>query len=217
MRKLVKLVLEALLPSALRIRLLRFRGAQIGVGCVIKPFTILDATEIKLGNYSFIAGFNLIHRLKRLEMGSGTRLSSFNWITGAGTGTLAFGDNSAATRLHFFEASGNINVGANTIVAGRGTHFLTHGISSRNLDDVRPITIGPWCYIGSSSRFVPGSGVSKGTFVGMGSVVTKFIYDEFVLVAGSPAIPKKKLSAEDIYFKRDFLPHEHHPMGYEGK
>lgn len=217
MLRLVRLVFEALLPSFMRIRMLRWRGAEIGEGCVIKPFTVLDARQLVLGNYVYIGGFNLIHRLKVLEMGSGARLSGFNWLTGAGVGSITFGKNAAATRLHFFEASGDINVGENTIIAGRGTHLFTHGISSTNLDDVRAINIGPWSYIGSASRFVPGSGVSKASFVGMASVVTKHISDEYVLVAGSPAVVKKQLSPDDIYFRRDFLPHEHHPDGFNGK
>jgi acetyltransferase-like isoleucine patch superfamily enzyme len=126
------------------------------------------------------------------------------------------GHNSAITRLHFFEASGGILIGDNTIIAGRGSHFFTHGISSTNLDDVRSIEIGSWCYIGSTSRFVPASGVARGTFVGLGAVVTKAFKDEFVLIAGNPAIIKKRLSPDDAYFDRGFLPHDHHPPGYTG-
>lgn len=179
-------------------------------------FTVLDAANVTLGDHVQIAAFNLLHRLKSLEMGPGSRMNGFNWITGARTGSLVMGMNAAITRLHFFEASGDVFVGENTIIAGRGTHFFTHGISSTNLDDVRPIKIGPWSYIGSSSRFVPGSGCAEGTFVGMGTVVTKNFEERYVLIAGSPASIRKRLSAGDAYFSRDFLPHDHHPEGYDG-
>ncbi len=207
--------LSALLPSRVRIVLLRLRGAQIGKDCRIGMFTIIDARQIVVGDYVQIASFNLIHRVVRLEMGTGSRMNGFNWITGARTGSFRLGHNSAITRLHFFESSGDILIGDNTIIAGRGSHFFTHGISSTDLDDVRSIEIGSWCYIGSTSRFVPGSGVARGTFVGMGAVVTKSFKDEFVLLAGNPAIVKKQLSPNDIYFDRSFLPHDHHPLGYE--
>ncbi len=141
---------------------------MIGQGCRIGLLTVLDAKRVVLGDNVKIAGFNLLHRLVALEMGSGSRMNGFNWVTGAGAGSLRLGCNAAITRFHFFEASGNIVVGDNTIIAGRGSHFFTHGISSTNLDDVRSIEIGPWCYVGSTSRFVPGSCVSRGTFVGMG-------------------------------------------------
>ena len=207
--------LIALMPSALKIAVLRRRGARIGKNCRI-GMTLVDAKRIHLGDNVQIASFNLMHRLDALEMGTGSRMNGFNWITGAGTGTFSVGLNSAITRLHFFEASASISIGDNTIIAGRNSHFFTHGISSTNLDDMRPIQIGSWCYIGSSSRFVPGAQVAKGTFVGMGSVVTKAFADEFVLVAGGPAVVKKQLSPNDVYFDRPFLPHDHHPAGYKG-
>lgn len=215
MNNLLSIVFSALLPSRLRIALLRARGAQIGKGCRIGMFTLLDAKNIVVGDYVQIASFNLIHRVVRLEMGAGSRMNGFNWITGAKTGSFRLGRNSAITRFHFFEASGDIKIGDNSIIAGRGSHFFTHGISSTNLDDVRPIEIGSWCYIGSASRFVPASGVARGTFVGLGSVVTKAFKDEFVLIAGNPAIIRKKLSSDDVYFDRGFLPHDHHPLEYK--
>lgn len=212
----IALFFEALLPSRLRIAVLRMRGAKIGQGCFIGSFCLLDAKVIRLGDHVRIARFNLIHRLVELQMDDGSRMNGFNWITGASTGKLQVGRNTAITRFHFFEASGDIILGANTIVAGRNSHFFTHGISSTNLDDVRSIEIGPWSYIGSSARFVPGSGVSAGTFVGMGAVVSKRIDDEYVLVAGNPARVVKSLGRCDPYFDRSFLPHDHHPKHYSG-
>lgn len=203
------------LPGRLRIAYLRLRGAKIGRDCRIGP-SLINARTLVIGDNVYIGGFNLLHRLNRLEMQSGSRMNNFNWVTGAGTGDFIVERNSAITRLHFFEASGTIRVGANSIVAGRGSHFFTHGISSTNLDDVRPITIGPWCYVGSSSRFVPGASIARGTFVGMGAVVTKESTEEYILLGGSPARVVKTLSRADIYFDRAFLPHDHHPPTYRG-
>lgn len=210
---LLRSVITALLPSRAKIWVLRRMGARIGRGCYI-GLSVIDAQDIEIGDHVRIASFNLVHRLTLLQMGQGSRMNGFNWITGAGIGEFVLGHHSAITRLHFFEASGSIYIGDNSIIAGRGSHFFTHGISSTNLDDVRPIEIGSWCYVGTSSRFVPGSGVSEGTFVGMGAVVTKRIADPYVLVAGNPAIIKKHLSAKDAYFNRSYLAHDHHPMGY---
>ncbi len=186
---------------------------MIGQHCYI-GFSFIQAQNIVIGDYVRIASFNLLHRLTSLEMGDGSRMNSFNWITGASTGKFSVGNHSAITRLHFFESSGSIYIGDNSIIAGRGTHFFTHGISSYNLDDIRPIVIGSWCYVGSSSRFVPGSGLGDGSFVGMGAVVTKRFEEIHVLVAGNPACIKKRLSPTDPYFDRAFLPHDHLPIGY---
>ena len=207
--------LVALLPSALKIALLRARGAKIGRQCRI-GLSVIDAESIELGDNVQIASFNLLHRLDRLVMKTGSRMNGFNWITGARTGSFFVGRNSAITRFHFFEASASVFIGDNTIIAGRSSHFFTHGISSTNLDDMRPIHIGPWCYVGTSSRFTPGSAIAEGTFVGMGSVVTKPFDDQYVLLAGAPAAVRRRLSPTDIYFARDFLPHDHHPPGYDG-
>jgi acetyltransferase-like isoleucine patch superfamily enzyme len=207
--------LVVFLPSVLKIAYYRARGAKIGKNCFV-GFTIINSKTIELGDNVQIASFNLIHRLDEFSMKSGSRMNGFNWITGAGTGSFSLGRNSAITRLHFFEASASIYIDDNTIIAGRNSHFFTHGISSTNLDDMRPIHIGPWCYIGSSSRFVPGAEVAEGTFVGMGSVVTKKFAETHVLLGGVPATIKKKLSPEDVYFNRPFLPHDHHPPNYDG-
>lgn len=206
----------ALMPSPIKIILLRARGAKIGRNCRI-GLSLIDAKNIEIGDNVQIASFNLIHRIDQLVMKSGSRMNGFNWLTGAGTGSFHLGRNSAITRLHFFEASASIFIDDNTIVAGRNTHFFTHGISSTNLDDMRPIRIGPWCYIGSSSRFVPGAEVAEGTFVGMGSVVTKRFTETHVLLGGAPATVKKHLSPQDVYFDRPFLPHDHHFPNYDGQ
>lgn len=205
----------AVLPSRLKIMCYRLMGAKIGKNCYI-GMSILDAVRLEIGDNVYIGHFNLLWRFKELKLETGSRLAMFNWITGARQGRFYLGRNSAITRFHFIEASANIFIGSNSIIAGRSSHLMAHGISSTNLDDQRPIKIGNWCYIGSSSRFVPGSGVSDYTFVGMGSVVTKKYSDKYVLVAGNPAVIKKQLSREDAYFDRTYLPHEHHPHTYKG-
>lgn len=205
----------ALLPSAMKIACLRAQGAKIGRNCFI-GLTLIDAARIELGDNVRIASFNLIHRLDEFVLKSGSRMNGFNWITGARTGSFYLGRNSAITRLHFFEASASIFIGDNTMIAGRNSHFFTHGISSTNLNDMRPVKIGAWCYIGSSSRFVPGVEVAEGTFVGMGSVVTKKFTETYVLLGGIPATVRKKLSPNDRYFSRPFLPHDHHRQDYNG-
>lgn len=203
------------LPSLLKIWALRRLGFNIGRDCHI-GFSLIDAKNISLGDSVRIESFNIIHRLNNFHINTGGRINGFNWITGARTGSFFVGFNSAITRFHFFEASGSIYIGDNTIIAGRSSHFFTHGISSTNLDDIRSIQVGSWCYVGSSSKFVPGAEIANGTFVGMGSVVTRKFSDEYVLVAGAPAIIRKQLSPDDIYFSRPFLPHDHHPSNYEG-
>jgi acetyltransferase-like isoleucine patch superfamily enzyme len=205
-----------ILPSTLKILLLRALGVKIGRRCYI-GFSIISCESLIMGRDVYIGHFNLIWRLKHLNIGSGSTITMFNWITGARMGSFFMGANSAITRWHFLESSGDIRLGNNSIIAGRCSHLFTHGISSTNLDDIRSIIIGNWCYVGSSCRFVPGAGTTDYVFVGMGSVVTKKISDDYVLVGGSPAIIRKKLKSTDLYFDRPFLPHAHHSSEYKGE
>ena len=195
--------------------MLRLLGANIDEGCYI-GFTLILASEIMLGNNVRIGHFNLLSRLTMLNLETGSRIGDFNWVTGALAGAFSLGRNSSVRRFHFIEASGGVTIGDNTIIAGRSTQMFTHGLSSTCLDDVRPIHIGDWCYVGAACRFLPGTVIARGTFVGMGSVVTKTFSDEFVLIAGCPATVKKRLSPNDAYFARSFLRHAHHPAGYTG-
>lgn len=208
---LIWVVVLALLPSRLTIALLRMSGARIGKGCYI-GISILSARNIILGDHVRIGHFNLLHRLSDLAMERGSKIESMNWITGAGTGGLFMGRNSSIRRMHFFEASGSIRIGNNTIIAGRNSLFFTHGQAPGNLNDIRPIEIGDWCYVGAAARFLPGSGVSEHSFVAMGAVVTKMHKESYVLIGGSPGRVVKAIEPDAAYFKRDWLVHSHHPI-----
>lgn len=212
--KILKFLI-ALLPSRLKILYYRSRGAKIGKECYI-GMSIIDSKDIEIGDCVYIGSFNLIWRLVELKLESGSRIEMGNWITGGRLGGFRLGKNSAIQRFHFMEASSDITIGNNCIIAGRNSHFFSHGISSVDLDVKQPILIGNWVYIGSSCRFAPGTGVNDFTFVGMGAVVTKKHKDNYVLLAGNPAIVKKILSPHDAFFNRQYLPHSHHPAKYKG-
>lgn len=198
-----------LLPSKLKIRIYRLLGANIGKNSYI-GFSIISADIIELGDSVYIGHFNLIWRLKSLRLMSGSRIGQFNWLTGASTGSFVIGNNSAITRFHFLESSADIVIGNNSIIAGRSSHFFTHGLTPTSREDLRAIQISDWCYIGSSVRFVPGVIISDHSFVGMGSVVTKQFDEPYILIAGNPAQIKKKLTKNDAYFSRNHLDHDHH-------
>ncbi len=207
-------IVLALLPSRLKIALLRARGARIGKGCYI-GMSVIDVKRLVMGDHVRIGSFNLLHRLPDLVMESGSKIEAMNWVTGAGAGALYLGLNSSIRRLHFFEASGTVRIGSNTIIAGRNSLFFTHGQSPASINDVRPIEIGDWCYIGAAARFLPGAGVSDHCFVAMGAVVTKMHRDRYVVVGGSPARVVKEIAVDATYFQRDRLVHGHHPKPRE--
>lgn len=209
-------ILLVFFPSKTKIWILRRMGWDIGRHCHI-GFSIVQADHIMLGDNVYIGHLNVIWRLRRLDMGSGSRINFKNWISGARKGTFKLGKNSAVSGRHFIDASGNITLGDNSIIAGRESQFFSHGISPGCLDDKRPIEIGDWCYIGSACRFVPGTRVPSHCFVGMGSVVTKAHEEEYVLLGGVPAKIRKKLHKSDTFFNRPYFPHSHHLPTYDGK
>lgn len=212
---LILKILLLLMPSKIKICCYRLSGAKIGSHCYI-GFSIVDASNLQMGDYSYIGHFNLIWRLKTLTMGRGSRITMLNWITGARQGDFKLGANSSVSILHFLEASADIQIGSNTIIAGRASQFFTHGITPTNLDDQRSIIIGDWCYVGSAARFTPGSSIADHTFVGMGAIVTKQINENYILLGGSPAKTIKNLSKDDFFFQQSYLSHSHHSSKYAG-
>ena len=119
-------------------------------------------------------------------------------------------ENSSVSVLHYIEASGDVSIGANSIIAGRSSQFFTHGIRPDKLDDVSPIVIGDWCYVGSAARFLPGSGLADHCFLGMGAVVTRRFENGYMLLGGCPAKEIKPLPEDSVFFDRPHLPQPHH-------
>ncbi|MHA6298271.1 acyltransferase [Devosia sp. CAU 1758] len=205
----------SILPSVLKLPILRLTGAKIGKGCYI-GFSIINARTIEIGDHVNIGHMNLIWNLKTLSLATGSKIGDFNWIAGGGIGALLMGRNCSIRRFHFLEASGNISMGANSILAGRSSKLFTHGLSPSKFEDIRPIEIAEWCYVGAGCSFVPGANVAKGTFVGMGAVVSKPSLTTYILLAGNPAVQVKTLDPNDTYFIQPFLRHAHHPDTYAG-
>lgn len=218
MSKAIRFVVSVVimfLPSFMKVFVWRLQGHSVGKGCRI-GCTYIDVKRLDLGDHVDIRSFSLIRGLRCVKLETGSKIGGGNWITGGGKGKFGLGRNSSIRRFHFFESSGNIYIGENTIVAGRGSMFYTHGLSPSDLNMILPINIGNWCYIGSASRFLPGSAVQDGTFVGMGAVVTKAHMKEYSLVAGNPATVKRIFSRDSLYFDRDFIRHNTHPDLYNG-
>lgn len=205
----------ALLPSKIKIWVLRFKGAKIGRSCRI-GLTIIDSENIDIGDYVYIGNFNIIWRLNNLKLETGSKLGDGNWITGGGGGSFSLGRNSSLRRFHYLDASGSIKIGMNSILAGRGIQMITHGLHPETFQYMRPIVIDDWCYIGAFTKFVPGSSICKGTFVGMGAVVTKSHHEEYILLGGNPARKIRSLDVNSRYFQASYLPHNHHPSDYLG-
>jgi len=192
-----------------------FLGWLIGVKISKNSYiglSIVSASEITFGDNIYVGNFNYIGRLKVLKLCDGCRVKSFNWISGAWLGTFVLKKNSALQRLSYYDCSGSIFIGENTIIAGRGSQFYTHGVTPDDLDQFASIVIGDFCYVGSRCCFVPGSVVKNNCFIAMNSTVTRTAHEECVLYAGSPARVVKKFTGNEKYFVTTRI-HPHHNVG----
>jgi acetyltransferase-like isoleucine patch superfamily enzyme len=218
MFKTLRLFVFALLPSPLKVLILRRRGHSIGKNVRI-GIVYLDVRKLVLEDGVRIASFNYIKNLRELTMRAGARIGGWgNWITATrfndegndGFGRFIIGRGSNITSRHFFDVQETIEIGEQTLVAGFHSAFFTHTYTPDFRNVNRGIQLGDHCYIGSHSIFTPGSGVGSCTFVGAGSVVVKdFSLQPFVMVGGNPAMVRKHYNADLPFFVEDhgsFMP-----------
>ena len=175
-------------------------------------FCLLNINHIELDENTYIGAGNIFKGVSKLIMQKGSRINRWNYFTSSPVlkTHLSIGERSSISMRHYFDLSGDIEIGSNTIIAGIRSTFLTHSKGIDQIDYIKPVKIGNWCYIGSNSCFVPGSRIGHNCFVGMGSVVVKDCSkNSFSIIAGNPAIVKKKISSECRYFLQKELIHPH--------
>ena len=97
-------------------------------------------------------------------------------------------DNAFIANYHYLDIAGQFVLGESSWIAGVGSQFWTHGAGVKE----KNISIGKNCYIGSAVRFAPGCEVRNNVIVGIGSVLTKKLLENNVMIAGIPAKVIKK-------------------------
>ncbi|WNM57993.1 acyltransferase [Candidatus Nitrospira allomarina] len=152
----------------------------------------VDSADIRAAN---IGKFNKFVGPYRLRIGAGASMGRDNVIScGAWVAEKRFakdgygrfchlGNGSVVTSSHFIDPTGGFNLGSQSWIAGSHSQFWTHGIGVKD----RSISIGSDCYIGSASRFAPGSSIGSNNTIGLGSVVVGQHNEECALIAGVPA------------------------------
>lgn len=169
----------------------RFTG---GAGVVIRRNTsFVGPISVELGDRTIIGRYN------KIECGDGAadpRKAHMQYKR-----EFITGRDSLINEGHLFDVLGRIRIGNGSWVAGFNSQFLTHGAGVMDRD----IEIGENCFIGSAVRFAPGSGVANRVIVGMGSVVTKYLKQDDMVMAGVPAKVIKTRTADDGYvFAKDW-------------
>lgn len=166
----------------------RIDGGWIGRGSVIAVDEFV-AEDIQIGNRNRIVGPFAFNAGKGCRIGHDNEVSCENWVMGAEfrrshyARKLVLGDRVMFTSGHFVDVVGEVRIGDQTWLAGRGSQIWSHGLGVVERD----VRIGANCYIGSAVRICPGASVPDDSVLAMGSVLTKTIGVRKCLIGGVPA------------------------------
>lgn len=164
--------------------------AQIGL-------SFIDADHVTLAANSRIGHLNLITKLKNFELGEGAHIRNHNHIFGAGNDarftsqSLTIGAGTLIMSRHFFDVSGNISIGADSVIGGRDSHLWSHTvIYDEGVRHLQPksVDIGTHVYLGARVSVVHCQ-IPDNATVAAGAVVSKMLDGgpaRFV-IAGNPA------------------------------
>lgn len=178
------------------------RSAKVG-------FSLIIADEVFLGNDVRIGFFNLI-RCSTFVMKKGAKIRHLNIIKGIfhlemdenakinrnttvvnslqipelkeaySVPTLKLGINAIIGVKHFIDMTASVNIGENSILAGRSSELWTHAFYHQPTGSERymirgNINIGNNCYIGSHVIFNCGVSVADTATIAAGAIVSKNI------------------------------------------
>ena len=197
--RLVVLFATILLPWRIR-RLLYIRlfGWRIAPSARIGR-SFVDVDRLTMAPGSSIGHLNVIRNMPLLEVGEGSGIHQWNWITTSaefdgpppGEGRfrgLKMGSYSAILLRHYLDCSGGITIGNSAALAGVRSTLLTHQANAyAGYVMTAPIEIGEYCLISSDVRITPGSVVPPRSIVAMGAVVTGALPEAGGLYGGVPA------------------------------
>ncbi|MBA6151930.1 acyltransferase [Gelidibacter maritimus] len=160
----------------------------------IKHLNFLKMKKLVLGEESFIGNYNIIKGPMEVSLADKAGISKQNKIRRSyapisyGRAVLQLGQNTIIVSKHFLDLTKSIYVGDNSIIAGIGSQFWTHGYyhAAQGKDRIRidgDIHIGNNVYIGSGCIFNPGVKVSDAIHIGAGSVISKNLVDKGMYVS----------------------------------
>ena len=172
-------------------------GYQIGTGVRIGK-SLINCKKVNIGNDVYIASNN-VFSCNEIKIGANTSIHSGNTFVGKGIFTI--GENSRIINNHYFDLWNTIKIGNNTWIAGRNSEFWTHGsIKTKTNNKDLSIKIGDDVYVGSSSKFAPGTKVESLNLISLGSMVSGVFYKKQTIIMGNPA----KVVKENIDWRENW-------------
>jgi acetyltransferase-like isoleucine patch superfamily enzyme len=179
-------------------------------------FSYVSPKKLVLGPHARIGHLTVCKGMDLLQLDAHATIGRLNWITAFPSGKaihfvhqpdraprLILGEHSAITHRHIIDCTHSIVIGAFTTVGGYHSQMLTHGIDlERSRQSSSPITIGRYCFLGTSCVVLGGSALPDYSVLGAKALLNKQYREQYFLYAGVPARPVKKISAESLYFSR---------------
>lgn len=204
-KQLFKLIVGLQPPSKLKNRLLTLFGCQVDYSSIVGPVLIWKVRELVIGPGAVIKGFNVLRNLELCEFGANSVVGQWNWISAApflvapssnpNAGNFRLGYESSLTSRHYIDASGGVQIGEFSTIAGVRSTFMSHAIDvEANEMTTGSIIVESYSMVGSNVKLVMGASVPARSIVAMGSIVTPGLTETDRLYAGSPAVAKKVLN-----------------------
>lgn len=223
LRKILRLVgygvkaVLCLMPWSLRRPLLeKFFGYRFGTGARISICSWIYPNVLEMGPFARIGPLNVAVHLERIVLGERSTVGRGNWITGYPLSSnlhfshrsdrdpsLIVGAHSAITKSHHVDCTDRIEIGEFSTIAGYRSQFLTHSIDIHtNRQDCKPISVGNYCFVGTSCVFLGGAALPDCSVLGASSVMNKRFSEVHFLYAGNPAHQVKPIDSNAAYFTR---------------
>lgn len=217
--RLALLAATSLLPSPVAVFFLRVAfGYKIGKRVRI-GFSVIDAGECEIGDDVSIGHLNVVTGVKKLSIGEHSRIGALNIFRGGDEIRIGrycdilrlneinsipepdvvnevdprfvMGDGAMIAASHKIDFTDRVELGNRVILGGRNSSIWTH-----NRQKTLPVLVGARTYLGSEIRIAPGVEIAANCIVGMGSVITGKLVEEYRLIGGVPAKTIKPLDEE---------------------
>lgn len=185
------------------------KQAKVGLSILLAEIVIMEKG-------SLITHFTFVNNIDRLHMKKFSKIGRSNWITGANSSSKMFRDSDRTCELivgvhtritgqHHIDCTGGVYIGEFTTIAGIQSQILSHSVDVKQSKQVAgPVTIGNYCFVGTSSILLMGSGLPDCSVLGAGAVLNKNFSESYGLYAGNPARKVKQFDESEYkYFDRD--------------
>jgi acetyltransferase-like isoleucine patch superfamily enzyme len=164
-------------------------GYKIGKGTRINWLTFIDGKKVDIGREVHFRGIkNYFVNIGTLKVGDRSAFGSprlgHTIAVGYGDSKFIVGRGTRITLKHFFDLTGDIEIGDHTVIGGMHSQFFTHSFHRERPEAVK---IGSGCYIGSNVLFAQGAEIPDRTVVAMGSAIAKKFEKPDTLIGGVPA------------------------------